>query len=284
MSKVIALASMVWLSGCTGEVSRRVAVLNAAAATSATLVPSSARGALAASTLPPQQPSTMFAVVAVVQPPSTFDAWLNKDYARAQAMPPCLRSIVCRCEAGRDSMALVLSLHTATDWDGVRAFYTQSDASTTAEHVHFWQPSILRVPTGPCSFGSAAVTTLLGDKLSPGQGLFFGAHGLTVGFKLWASKFTSEAADEEHSRMGVVSSIVGELLPGSTDAPLPGPAVVHITRTPSEAKDLAAQLSTGQGGDPRVKQALDLGVIKAPLYAVSGEVVRDDHHERDQPV
>ena len=49
--------------------------------------------------------------------------------------------------------------------------------------------------------------------------------------------------------MGVMGSLAGALLAGSTDAPLPGPAVLQATATPADAAALAAQLSVD--GDPR---------------------------------
>jgi len=112
-----------------------------------------------------------------------------------------------------------------------------------------------------------------GMRLRPGTGVFFGAHGLSVGYPLWLSKFTSASSDNEHNSYGITCSAVGKLLNGCTDAHAPGPGVLHLTNTTAQAEALALQLS--EEGDPRVRDALALGIITAPLYAASAEVVAD---------
>ena len=91
------------------------------------------------------------------------------------------------------------------------------------------------------TLGALALTAANFDAigLRPGCGLMLGAHGLTVGYSLWQQEFLSEASDAEHAAFGVHGSIAGSLLPGCTDAPLPGPAVLHAVDTPAQAAQLA---------------------------------------------
>ena len=128
---------------------------------------------------------------------------------------------------------------------------------------------------GRAFIGGKYVDAIDGLGLHRGGGLMIGAHGLTVGFGLWSSRFTSESSDREHASFGIVGSAAGPLLT-STVAARPGPCVIHATAAPATAAALAAQLSDGESGDPRIKEALALGVIRKPLYSVAAEVMRID--------
>ena len=73
-------------------------------------------------------------------------------------------------------------------------------------HTHFVAVSAVRAPDGASRFVDAPLPSgggALVDEALPlrrGDGLFFGAHGLTVGFPLWLSRFTSAESDAEHAR------------------------------------------------------------------------------------
>ena len=227
------------------------------------------RAAASKSAPAPLAPDTLCLCVAAYDTAGDFDAWLRRHDTR-QPRPACLRRLACRC--GRDDSALVVSLLRADALPDARLLHAE------AAHAHFARLSVFRQADSaqPRRFLSVAPTA---DALPlrRGAGIMFGAHGLTVGFELWRKQFVSESADLEHADMGVTGSFAGELLPGCTDAPLPGPAVLHATRSPEDAAALAAQLSVE--GDPRVKQAMELGVIRPPLYAVAATVERDDRGE-----
>jgi hypothetical protein len=250
--------------------SRRAAV-HGAALTAACACGQSA--ALAASPVN-SPPEAVFACSVAVHAAASFDAWLQGVYLRKaapEALGSCERCIVGRC-IGSDA-PLVVSFFPANALAGVRAHYEQDDA---VDHIHYLVPSIFRAGAAANSERRFVTMDASPDALrvSPGQGVMFGAHGLTVGFGLWAQRFTSEEADAEHSSMGIISSVAGELLPGSTDARVPGPGVLHAVRSPAEAATLAAQLSPD--GDPRVREAINYGVLRPPLYALAATVMRDD--------
>ena len=147
-----------------------------------------------------------------------------------------------------------------------------------AMHAHYMRPTNFRVPSMASARrfedtmpGPAAQSW--SGALKKGAGIMVGAHGLTVGHSMWVSKFTSEISDGEHASYHVCRSVAGTLLAGSTDAPLPGPLVVHFTDSEEDAQELCRQLDPAV--DARVQQALALGIMRPPIYAVSGVVVLD---------
>ena len=198
--------------------------------------------------------------------------WIAEE-RREQRPAAQTRRIVCQTTGGGTLLLTFLpgsALVAAIEYDRGRV-----------NSVHYVRPTNFRVPTNVEAARSrymdvdpgTALEAWSQGPLRTGQGIMFGAHGLTVGYPLWLSKFTSESSDEEHRGRGVVRSIAGQLLQGSTNAPLPGPAVLHVTEQSSDAAMLAAHLDPAS--DARVRQALELGVMRAPIYAVSAEVVSD---------
>lgn len=148
----------------------------------------------------------------------------------------------------------------------------------TTVHAHYLQPTNFRVPSVASAGRFMDVTPgraahAWSSALEKGAGIMVGAHGLTVGHSMWVSKFTSELSDGEHASYHVRRSIAGTLLAGSSDAPLPGPLVVHFTNSEEDAEALCRQLDPAV--DARVQQALALGIMRPPVYAVSGAVVLD---------
>ena len=219
-----------------------------------------------------------------------FYRWLDGVYLSHS--PPaelvgCMQCAVGRVTGLQHPNVLTLLVFPADEMPKVKRFYTDThphwmDALETGSlvgplHLHMFEVDLLRISAAEPQRFASEEPRLVGRKLDvrPGGGIMFGAHGLGVSFGLWASKFTSEAADIEHAGKGVTSSIAGKLL-CSTDAPMPGPAVLHTTPTPSAALALANELSEGESGDPRVRTAIEYGLIRRPLYAVSAEVVRVD--------
>ena len=192
-------------------------------------------------------------------------------YQRAEEMSRCVRCVVGRAA---DKSRVVVSFFPKDALADVQTFYK---AVSPPKHVHFFEPSFFRAATSPPPYSSigSGLAGIDGLGLRPGSGVMLGAHGLTVGFGLWSSRFTSAGGDAEHAEYGVRGSTAGPLLAGSSDALLPGPCVLHATATPEQASALAAQLS--EGGDPRVREALDLGIIRAPLYSLAAEVMWVDH-------
>ena len=242
----------------------------------------------------PMDPDQLCMAVAVSQTPD-FSRWLREVFL-AHPPPPemagCVRSVACRGTAALAGSAVVVSFFPASALADVRRFYDARGSGAWAAarrdglitgsiHTHLVDVTTVRVAARAGSGdGSAAGARYVDVRPEPsadaltlhqGAGLFFGAHGLSVGYPLWLSKFTSPSSDQEHASMGVTCSVAGELLSGSTDARLPGPGVLHVTETAAHAHALAAQLSAD--GDPRVRDALALGVISQPLYAASAEVV-----------
>lgn len=194
----------------------------------------------------------------------------------ASAAPPStdrpeglLRRIYCK--ADQQDGILLVSFFSAS------AAASMRQAASGSSHSHFVDPTNFRSLSEPMHFadtspGAAGMDWSAGP-LTDGLGLMVGAHGLTVGHSLWQSKFTSASSDEEHARYGVRRSIAGRLLTGSTDAPVPGPLVLHVTAEPEDARRLASQLSPS--ADTRVQQALSMGIMRPPIYAASGRVVKD---------
>ena len=200
------------------------------------------------------------------------DRWLTSSYRPRDEM-----EAVIRCIVGRDTddgSATVVSFCPSSATASMRQFYS----TNPPQHVHFFEAALLRTAAGEGRYATVEPTAENLDALGlrRGGGFMVGGHGLTVGFGLWQSQFTSESSDSEHARLGVSGSAAGPLLPGSTDAPLPGLMVLHATAGASDALALAAQLSEGLGGDPRVKEALNLGIMRRPLYATAAEIVRVD--------
>ncbi len=192
-------------------------------------------------------------------------------YAPADDMAECVRCIV-----GRGAGAtIVASFFPSETLPNVRRFY---DEVQRPLHLHLFEPTFFRArgENGRYESVGNGAAAIDGLGLRRGGGLMCGAHGLTVGYGLWSSKFTSESSDLEHAAYDIVGSTAGPLLPGATDAPRPGPCVLHATTGPAMAAALARQLSDGEGGDPRIREALNLGIIRKPLYAAAAEITRVD--------
>lgn len=197
-------------------------------------------------------------------------------YAPANEMARCARCILGRCLDTRATV--VVSFFPNEALSDVLRFYQ----AVPPLHLHVFEPTLFRAAASTSgeytSVADGAFSPRSVDALGvrPGGGLMCGAHGLTVGYSLWSSRFTSESSDREHASLGIVGSTAGPLLAGSTDAPRPGPCVLHATSAPAMATALAAQLSDGEGGDSRIREALALGVIRKPLYALAAEITRVD--------
>lgn len=201
-------------------------------------------------------------------------------YEPAEEMSSCVRAVVGRSlDAATPDARLVVSFFPTSALADVERYHSRTLSQPL--HLHFFTPTFFRGSSPAAAPGRYAslgmdVAAVDGLQLRRGAGIMCGAHGLTVGYELWASRFTSESGDQEHRSFGISGSTAGPLLAGSTDAPRPGPCVLHATTTPSMAQALATQLSEGEGGDPRVREALSLGVIRKPLYATAAEVLRVD--------
>ena len=187
-------------------------------------------------------------------------------------------------QRGAERPARVIYCQTSRETALSLAFYSEASLATIRQlegeclHAHYMQPTNFRVPD-KVSVGRY-VDVLPGPgalswsgALRAGSGIMVGAHGLTVGHSMWLAKFTSELSDGEHASYHVGRSIAGTLLAGSTDAPIPGPLVVHVTSSEQDAQVLRRQLDPTV--DPRVQQALQLGIMRSPIYAVSARVVKD---------
>jgi hypothetical protein len=183
-----------------------------------------------------------------------------------------LRRIVCQ----RDTASpLVVSFFPADAPAAVQQMHSEAQCSS----LHFATPTNFRV----AATNDDALPRFVDVQdaaqwptLPVGSGVMFGAHGLTVGYGLWQSKFVSAPSDAEHASYGVLRSVAARLV-SSTEATLPGPAVLHATSRARDAAALAAALDPAVDG--RVRDALALGVIRAPLVAISGEVVSDESFE-----
>ena len=184
-------------------------------------------------------------------------------------MAGCFRTIVCKGYANAD--AVVVNFFPTAELANVRAFYDgeanplwrqgrEEGWLVGSLRRDYFEPALYRGQEGPP------------PSLAPGAGLTFCGHGLTVGFKTWASYFTSAGADEKHAKLQVTASVAGPLLAGCTNLVPPGPAVLHVHSTPAAAAELAASF-TADGKE--IKEALNLGVIRLPVYARPAAVVAD---------
>ena len=192
----------------------------------------------------------------------------DTDVATSRDVTGVSRRITCRAS---NNNAILISFFDAANLMAMQ----EADQRSNCKHAHYFNPTNFRAAA--LEGDSPRYFDVLPESWPPlrkDSGIMFGAHGLTVGYQLWLSKFTSDSSDAEHHRDGVTQSVVGPLTMGSTDAPLPGPSVLHATRRADDATYLARQLDPMV--DPRVKQALDLGVIRAPLYATSATVLKDE--------
>ena len=192
-------------------------------------------------------------------------------YQPNEDMDQCVRCVVARSVTDEP---VIISFFPSTALGSVQSYYK----ANVPRHLHVFEPSLYRGGSSPPPYTSMATGVSAIDSLGlrPGAGVMLGAHGLTVGYGLWASKFISESSDAEHASYGVRGSVAGPLLPGCSDAAVPGPCVLHTTASPAQAAALATQLSDREGGDPRVRDAINLGVIRPPLYSLAAEVVRVD--------
>lgn len=201
---------------------------------------------------------------------SNFESWLQDVYL-AQPAPPgmtgCFRGIACRGLA--EGEAITISFFPPAELSRVRSYYDVALNPLWVEgdragwmsgplHINMFVPSLYRgVVAGPPG------------PIERGAGLLFGAHGLTIGYEMWASYFTSANSDVEHEKLGVTASIAGRLLPGGSDAVPPGPGVLHLHESPDKALEL---LRNFEPSSAAIKRAIDMGVIRTPVYGVAGEV------------